>query len=311
VVMAWNNFLIDTLDNTFSSVLKNGEAVYQNKSLTTRGSIGEYVLSFAGNVAEKFFFGGTIGIQDIYYKNGATYTEDGESPSGFNNMTYRQTFETIGSGFNLKLGVIFKPIQEIRLGVAFHTPTFYNLRDKYSSYMRSEFNYGLPIDPIDSPYGEYEYNLVTPYRLILSAGGLLLDRFAYNVEYEMVDYSVMRLRDGGDGYDFRSENNDISRVFGSSSNLRGGLEYHEGPLFLRGGYAYYGSPIKSGYPNHKSNTQVFAAGIGIRTGTFYTDFAFNKIASKDEYFMYGNQDLVKVKDKNTQNQFILTFGYKF
>lgn len=308
-VMAWNAFLIDTSGGKFYGPLFSGEAVDQNRYLTTRGSLGEYVLSFAGNYDDKVFFGGTLGIQDLYYKSISNYTEDAASSntSGFKNMVYKQNLETFGSGVNLKIGIIYKPIHQVRFGLAFHTPTFFNLRDKYTYFMSStyitDYNY------VSSPKGEYDYSLVTPYKLIGSVGGLLLDKIAINLEYELVDYSTMRLGDGGDGYNFQKENTDISSAFGSSANFRGGLEYHEGPLFLRGGYAFYGSPYKSGYLNDKSNTQVFAFGFGVRTGTFYSDFAYNKTMSKNEYFIYGNEDVAK--DRITQTQFIMTLGYKF
>lgn len=308
-VMAWNTFLIDTSGGKFYSPLFSGETVNQNRYLTTRGSLGEYVISFAGNYNEKIFFGGTLGIQDLYYKSNSTFTENAASAnvSGFTSMKYIQNFETFGSGANLKLGIIYKPLHQLRLGVAFHTPTFFNLRDKYTYSMNSSFTNDY--NYVNSPKGEYDYSIVTPYKLIGSVGGLLLDKFAFNLEYELVDYSMMRLRDGGDGYNFQSENSEISSIFGSSSNFRGGLEFHEGPLFLRGGYAYYGTPIKAGYLNDKSNTQVFAFGFGIRTGSFYTDFAYNRTYSKNEYFIYGNEDVAK--DKTSQAQFIMTFGYKF
>lgn len=316
-VMAWNTYLIDSSwDNAnnryvFNGPLNSGEAVYQNQYRTTRGSLGEYVLSFAGNFADKFFFGATLGIQDLYYKSNSIYTEQGDGPisSGFRNMTYKQNIETFGNGVNLKLGFIYKPIHELRFGVAFHTPTLLNLRDKYSYYMGSEFT--ADNNYVNSPSGEFDYSVVTPYKLIGSVAGLLLDKIAFNLEYELDDYSVMRLRDDANPETFQGENSTISKMFGASSTFRGGLEYHEGPLFVRGGYAYYGSPIKSGNLNANSKTQLFALGFGIRTGTFYTDFAYNRTIADNEYFMYGNQDLVKVKDKNMQTQFILTLGYKF
>ncbi len=318
-VMAWNTFLIDSSWNDidkkyeYRGPLKSWDAVSQSLYKTTRGSMGEYVLSFAGNYADKFYFGATLGIQDLYYKSNSIYTERGDdtSSSGFNNMYYKQNLETFGTGVNLKLGLIYKPIHELRLGVAFHTPTLLNLRDKYSYSMGAKFNYGLPVDPVFSPKGEFDYNIVTPYRLIGSVGGLLLDKIAFNIEYELVDYSLMRLREDVDPETFHYENNTISRMFGVASNVRTGIEYHQGPLFVRGGYAYYGSPIKAGELNSNSKTQLFALGFGIRTGTFYTDFAYNRTIADNEYIMYGDQDLVKVKDKNTQTQFIVTLGYKF
>lgn len=312
-IMAWNNFLIDTSTNptNFIGILQQGEAVFQEKTLMTRGSLGEYSISFAGNIAEKFFIGGTLGIQDLYYKYSSTYTEDGYvgTHSGLENLTYKEDFETIGSGVNFKLGMIYKTTHSIRFGFAFHTPTFFNLSDKYHSSMSAKFNYGGYIPPVATPTGEFAYSIVTPYRFIGSVGGLVLDKLAFNLDYELADYSVMRLRDDADGSTFQDQNRAIKNIFGVASSLRAGLEYHDGPLFLRGGYAFYGSPMKSGYLNDNSNTQVFALGFGIRTGSVYTDFAFNKSVTKYEYYIYGDHDLVN--EKSTQNQFVVTLGYKF
>ena len=164
---------------------------------------------------------------------------------------------------------------------------------------------------MNSPHGEYDYDMVTPYRFVTSIGYVLLDKIALNADYEYVDYAVMRLRNGGDeGYNFKDQNDQISTMVESCSNYRFGAEYHEGIFFLRGGYAFYGSPYKSKFINSNSNTQVFAGGIGFRTGTFYTDFTYSQIRSVQESFLYnGSSGLVK--DKNTQTQFIMTLGYKF
>lgn len=308
-IMAWNTFAIDTLNGLFTSPLYGGDAVYQSNSITTRGSLGEYTLSFAGNVSDKFYFGGTLGIQDLYYSKTTEYTENivGSSASGFQNLLYRQTLETVGSGYNFKLGFIYKPIQSVRIGAAFHTPTFFDLKDSYNSYMSSQFTAGY--SDIYSPQGQYDYSLVTPYRFIGSLAYLYQDKLAVNVDYEMVNYPSMRLRNGGDGYSFHSENDQITQMFKSSNNIRIGAEFHQGALYFRGGYALYGTPYKSGYLNDNSNTTVIAAGIGLRSSTFYMDFAYNNITSKNEYYLYGNENLVK--DNNKQNQVVFTLGYRF
>jgi hypothetical protein len=309
-ILAWNSFLVDALtDGSFTSPLLVGEAVYQSNSISTKGSLGEYTLSFAGNVSDKFYFGGTIGIQDLYYSKTSEYTEDivGSSASGFQNLLYRQTLETVGSGYNFKLGFIYKPIQRLRVGVAFHTPTFFDLKDSYNSYMSSQFDVGYA--DAYSPNGEYDYSLITPYRFIGSVAYLYQDKLAINVDYERVNYPSMKLRDGGDGYSFHVENNEITQTFNASNNIRVGAEFHQGALYFRGGYAFYGTPYKSGYYNDNANTTVIAAGVGLRSSTFYMDFAFNNITSKNESFLYGNQDVVK--DTYKQNQVVFTLGYRF
>ncbi|SDB88460.1 OmpP1/FadL family transporter [Williamwhitmania taraxaci] len=314
LIMAWNNFIIDADATGYISHLANNDIVFQNRLITTSGSQGEYALSFAGNVADKFYFGGTLGIQDLYYKNKTDYSEaavDGNTGE-FQDLNYKQIFETIGSGYNFKLGMIIKPIHSLRIGVAFHTPTFFNLKDRFSSSMDThvyDVN-TLKGYSMDSPLGEYDYNMVTPYKFVASLGYILLDKIAMNIDYEYVDYTVMRLRSGGQSNSFKAENDQISAMVESSSNYRFGAEYHEGIFFLRGGYAYYGSPYKQGYLNSNSNTQVFAGGVGLRTGTFYTDFTYSKTRFTDENFLYNGSEGV-VNDKHSQNQFILTFGYKF
>lgn len=315
LILAWNTFIVDADGTGYITHLAPNDVVIQNRLVTTSGSQGEYTLSFAGNVAEKVYFGGTLGIQDIYYKNVTDFSESAANGNvgDFQDLNYRKTFETIGSGYNFKLGLIYKPIHNLRIGAAFHTPTFYSLRDKYYSSMVSHV---YDVDTLkeysmDSPRGEYEYDMVTPYRFIASLGYILFDKLALNADYEYVDYTVMRFSNGGDdGYNFKDQNDQISTMVESCSNYRFGAEYHEGIFFLRGGYAFYGSPYKSKFINSNSNTQVFAGGVGFRTGTFYTDFTYSQIRSVQESFLYnGSSGLVK--DKNTQAQFIMTLGYKF
>lgn len=315
LILAWNTFVVDADAVGYITHLAPTDFVIQNRLVTTSGSQGEYAFSFAGNVAEKLYFGGTLGIQDIYYKNITDYSETAASGNKgeFQDLNYSKTFETFGSGFNLKLGLIYKPIHNLRIGASFHTPTSFSLRDKYYSSMVSHVYDGdtLKRYSMNSPHGEYDYDMVTPYRFVTSIGYVLLDKIALNADYEYVDYTVMRLRNGGDeGYNFKDQNDQISTMVESCSNYRFGAEYHEGIFFLRGGYAFYGSPYKSKFINSNSNTQVFAGGIGFRTGTFYTDFTYSQIRSVQESFLYnGSSGLVK--DKNTQTQFIMTLGYKF
>lgn len=44
-----------------------------------------------------------------------------------------------GVGTNLKFGVIYRPIPEIRLGAAIHTPTWYNMNYSMATSIYSSF----------------------------------------------------------------------------------------------------------------------------------------------------------------------------
>ena len=47
---------------------------------------------------------------------------------GLRRVDALQNYQNVsGTGFNMKFGLIFKPIQQLRFGLAIHTPTWYHL----------------------------------------------------------------------------------------------------------------------------------------------------------------------------------------
>jgi len=52
----------------------------------------------------------------------------------------RNYLTTEGAGVGAKIGVIFRPINELRIGVAYHTPVWCSLTDTYSAEMEENVN---------------------------------------------------------------------------------------------------------------------------------------------------------------------------
>lgn len=100
----------------YHSILHNGEIVAQTKRMKEDGNQGEYAFSFGTNYKDKLYLGLTIGIQSIWYKMHSGYTEapPENSPSGLDYYTYYEYKKMNGVGTNLKFGVIYRPIPEIR-----------------------------------------------------------------------------------------------------------------------------------------------------------------------------------------------------
>jgi len=87
--------------------------------------MNEIVISLAGNFNDQFYIGGTIGIPIIRYYEQSTYREvDIDTISTFKSLSLNEDISTVGSGVNFKLGMIFKPVEFVRLGAAVHTPLF-------------------------------------------------------------------------------------------------------------------------------------------------------------------------------------------
>lgn len=327
-ILAWNTFLIDTAygNNNYVAALNPGDGVLQRKRTSNTGSSGEFVFSLGANFSNKLYIGATLGVANVDYTTTTTYSEDAFSGNDtlfngyrFYYSDYKQIIETTGSGYNFKIGVIYKPIEGLRLGLALHTPTYYNLEDTYSSSIYSNFDVHKKEIGFysETPNSRYDYHLESPFKAIGSIAYTFKDLGLLSVDVEHVNYSSMRLRDGGDGADFSGANDAISAQYRNVNNIRVGGEVRIDDMFLRGGYAYYPSPYVKGSLNENSNRSVISGGIGYRTGNFFIDAAYLYSMQKEKYFFYnlsnadGSSAVNPVSTKMSEGKFLVTIGFKF
>lgn len=142
-------------------------SITQRRQLVeTRGGQYETSIAYGGNFDDKFYIGGKVGIQNVNYTKTSQYVElrDTELKS----LGLAEEFNTTGWGINFQAGVIWRPIEAIRVGATFTSPTWYTLNDYYqavatrdadytwsdSTYQANNFN------PANFPDGEpnYVYN---------------------------------------------------------------------------------------------------------------------------------------------------------
>lgn len=269
--------------NPFDENVEN-YPVSQRKSISRSGSIDEYSFAVGLNFNHKIYLGATLGVTDIYYRESSTYEEwdEGDIPN-FESMEFDSYLRTTGTGYNFKFGLIYKPINEVRLGASLHTPTFYDLHDFFHTEMYSRNNFeeaGVVDDSGFSPLNNYDYQLQTPLRATFSGAFIIAKKGLISIDYEYVDYSSAKLRRGGDGYGFAPENQEIKGAYKSVGNIRVGGELRAtNNLSLRAGYEYYPTAYKStslGNDQFKSNDElsVYSAGFGYRFGSFTFDLAY-------------------------------------
>ncbi|MDR2653124.1 MAG: outer membrane protein transport protein [Prevotellaceae bacterium] len=316
-VLAWNSALISEDDLGFYNALSEGDVVDQRRLVETRGRNSELVFSLGGNYANTLYFGMTLGIQDIDYKRHSTYMEDVVSTVEGTDLLwfdYREFFETKGSGVNLKLGLLYRVNDNLRFGLAVHTPTWLNLTDYYKASLQSEFRSDAQYyAPDETIWNEYKYKVSTPARYNLSAAYLFSNIGAVSLDYEYVDYSTIRMKDGYESIynnSFDGENNFIKGEFKGVSNIRLGVEIKPVTNFaIRAGYAFYGSPYKKSAGGNPS-TQIYSFGLGYRIDNFFVDAAYKYLTSKSGlYTIYEGSNTIS--EKYITNQFALTFGFRF
>lgn len=185
-----------------------------------KGSLDEYNIALGGNISDVVYWGMNFDIVNFSYTLNSYWGEnltDAYVPNA-NNTIVRETadwglgnyYNVHGSGFNYQIGVIVKPIQELRLGLAFHTPTWMNLTESFGGDIY--YNYGGNNSGSTSTNGGYlGYNDMcfrTPMKLIASAAGVIGGRFILSFDYEWTPYDKMKFSDagsygsGGWGYDY-------------------------------------------------------------------------------------------------------------
>lgn len=319
-----SNLLFQEADGApFQNDITNaGFGQSQRKSIERKGYINEYLFSFGANFNHKFYLGATVGVHDVYFKeNTNLYEWDAQNNIPyFNDLNFGTYLKTSGTGFNLKIGAIFKPTEELRLGLAFHSPTFYKLSDEYDSSMKSSITYddGVTenLTKIPDKAGAYDYEIETPMKAVLSAAYLFGKKALVSVDYEIVDYSSSKLKNGSDGYDYYDQNQVIKDAYKAVGNLHLGAEYRVSPSFsLRAGYENYPSAFKSTYLdqnnlNKNASYSTISGGFGVRQGNVFFDAAV-KHAWSDEYLNLYPSAPEMAKYNTKQNSVIFTLGYKF
>ncbi|MDP4283880.1 MAG: aromatic hydrocarbon degradation protein [Bacteroidota bacterium] len=334
--LAFNTYLIDTLQNTdgslagYKTLANPASGLIQENTIDTKGGITDLAFGAGFNLQNKWYFGGTLTLPFLNYHRNATYKESDASGISNNNFNYFQVNESLqtkGVGINGKFGVIFKPVDYIRLGLAIHTPTFYQLTDNYSTEIITDLEgYGGPgikkqssLDLTNGQSLQSKYNLSTPLRVILS--GSYVFRAVENVQQqrgfitadvEYVNYKNASFHAADNSTDaknyYSSLNKTMDNLYKGAINVRLGGEMKFNTIMFRLGGAYYGNP----YQNQSSNLVKVSGGLGYRNKGIFLDLTYVYSSHKDINYPYLLQDKANVPAylKNNAGNIVATIGFK-
>jgi hypothetical protein len=328
--LAWKTDMLiydENHDEYYSDLQDAGYGQSLRKTYSKNGSIDEYSFVMGLNFNHKLYMGIAWGVNDVYYSEGTSIYEVDENKNipYFNDFQFSSYFNTYGIGHNFKFGVIYKPVNELRLGVSIHTPTYYHLHDNFNTSMFSYITYNDGDEHYEenSPYNEFDYHLNTPMRTTFSGAYVIGKKGLVSVDYELVNYGKAKLRDGGDGYDFYDENQEINEAYKTAGNLRvGGELMATKNVSLRGGFEYHSSAYKENafgtrQLNSDANMMVYSGGIGYRTGLFFADLAYRYSTLKDYDYPYPIPVSTTYPEpeaasfKTVKNDILFTIGFKF
>lgn len=343
--LAYNSYMINpgVDDGTYYGLWQNNTNGIMAANVRERGYVDEYAIDFGGNVMDVFYWGLGFGITDLSFTQEANYAEsltNANIPNhdatgtvtGSGDFNLYNFQRVTGTGFNFKVGVIVKPVNELRIGFAVHTPTYFSLsQDVYGA---TDFNYssgyqnmGADTDP---DLGYFDYKLRSPWRMMVGVAGVIGGRGILSVDYERAAYDAMHLSPHGAYFDYSDVNGDIKDYYKGQNTFRIGGELRVTPQFsIRAGYSNVSSAVESAAANgtkeiytsgtnpaytFDKETQYVTLGLGYRYQAFYVDAAYVYKRTNSTYHAFTDYKGIKAPEfgfTNTNNNIVVSLGFKF
>lgn len=307
------------------------------------GSVGKYDFTMGTTINNVLNLGVALTIHDISYSLHSYYAED------YNNGSYYELnnwMSVSGAGIGGKLGLIYRPVNSLRIGFAWHTPTWIAITETYEANLLEDIEAFLPsygVGYVKGGFGSAEflnkYDLTTPGKIVASVATVLGKNFIASVDYELTDYSKMKFKVPSnsniprDEYD--GDNEVIANNHRLTSTVRVGTEYRFSPQFSgRLGYAWMQNPYNPDFVElgnaaiagsssvfrMEGDTHYFTGGLGYRFNqNFYLDMAVVYKTQKDDFYPFPNTyeddrliiDAAPFSLKNNSIRGLLTLGYRF
>lgn len=327
--LAYGAFLFDVVGGEYYPIDRFGQ-ITQREEIIRKGSQNQIDIGIGTSYKDKLYIGASLGIVTVDFSQETIYTEsEGDASTPFSSLEYRDDFSTTGAGVNLKVGVIARPIDALRLGLSVQTPTAYTFDDDYQRSITTTFDDG--VEGAAEVPGQFSYRLVTPFK---ATGGIayFIGKYGFitgDVEY--VDYGDAKFREDDDfssGGFFDDINEGIVTNNKSAINYKIGAEGRYDVFRVRAGYAYNaeldnGSSYRDGFINYKYGaTKQYTLGAGVRLQNFYVDAAYVHSQQDQVYapFVSGTsyspytlqttgEPAINIDKK--QNAVLVTLGFNF
>ena len=351
-ILSYNSYLINENNKRWQGLYGDGTTAYNEFDVQQEGHNDEYSINLGGNIKNMLYWGVGVGISDFVYDSYQYYGESLDNAYIANYQTndieigvadfgFEHFLHTTGTGYNFKLGLIFKPINELRFGAAFHTPTYFDMKDCYKSNASFEMSsseknsyYGTNETGEKGFYDEIRYSFKTPWRFMGSVAAVIGKSAILSFDYEYVDAPSMRVADDND-YEYVETTNNIKSYLKASSIYRIGAEYRVTPNFsVRAGYSLQKSPVEEAVQSNSMNVvtvntnpiyefdndiQHITAGFGYHYQSFYCDLAYVHKTQKSQFnafspIVYGGGEIepnVFSEVKTNTNRVTMTLGFRF
>lgn len=231
-------------------------------SVSEVGYYDQYTLSWAGNISNQWYVGLSVNIPTLSYTKRTSHYETDR----FQSAELKSMYHLSGVGVSGTIGLIYRPIQALRVGASFHTPTMMSLSIQTEGDMYSTVE-GKKYEALTPASGVVSSEMVSPLRTSVSVAGQISNKGLIAVQYDYAHSSEM-------------EDVHTLRIGAEAQATRG--------LFLNAGYVYESSFMKNdpvwmlGYNEirtdmdyrYTQSSQYLSAGVGYRSDAVVAQLAY-------------------------------------
>ena len=336
--MALYTYLVDTtrVNGNLQVIARSENPAIreQENSTESSGGITELTFGLGSEFSRKVYGGASLGISHIKLDRRTYFRESdatGNNNNDFSFLAYEENYSIKGFGLNFRAGLIFRPKEYMRIGLALHSPTWIPLTETltsgFAADLENKFGAGNGYDSVASSAftsGQSvnnKYILNTPAKILIS--GSYVFREDANIErqkgfvtadIEYTNYKWLQFA----AYDqtiseaiFIPYNNAIDVYYKGAFNIRIGGELKFKTLMARLGFAYYGNPYKDN--ELKGRKMNISTGLGYRNKGMFLDLTYVHRLNKDVNFPYRvnaprANTFADLKDNG--GNILLTLGFK-
>lgn len=297
-ILGYEAYLIDPIEN--NKWKPAVDFTDGSLSISETGTSDQYTISWAGNISNQWYIGIGLNIPTINYTKHTSLREENKQNSS--SAELKSMFHVSGVGVSGSFGLIYRPIQALRIGASLQTPTILSLSRQSTGDMYSTIA-GQKYEVLTPESGVMDIDIASPLRTSVSVAGqmgkigLIAVQYDYAHSNEMEDIHTLRM--------------------GAEAQVTRGL-------FLNAGYVYESSFMKEdpkwllGYNEIRTDmdyrytaaTQYASAGIGYRSDVVVAQLAYQYGWQTIHQYASEEQALPCYVDTHT-HRIVATLAWRF
>lgn len=308
----------NSLDNIdYYTNIPTGGNYYQENFINSSGYNGKMTANFATAYKNKLFLGANLNFNFVDIQKVFNIYESNTNPvydqgSTISEILFRNELYTFGSGFSFNLGAIYQPIDKLRVGLAYESPTWYRLTDQLTqgvvtTSINNQDNNTRPTSFHDTQ--EFlPYYIQTPSKWTGSLAYIFGKRGLLSADVSMKDYSTTRLKPKND-QPYTSLNSEMKSGLDNAVEVRLGGEYKIKHFAVRGGYRFEQSPYK--VDQAFGDLTGYSGGVGYTFGVNRIDLAYaHEYRNMNQAFLTsGMNDMARINRKNNTVSLSYTINF--